>query len=288
MTTSNPHTPGDGTLFRIVSKMKSVLAAAALIAGFGLSSCTTGPVEHKAAPPPVPASLSDSPSWLWDSRPENGRLVFIAAGGRRGNRDDEALAALDDAALQAGVYANFWGASQDFVVSDGGGTDWNTRTRARYDGSAEDSAKVNMDADAIWRTEEATWVRFILDDPRVPVVNWRPVYRGGVPEWIRRTPEIPGYHVTVGIGGERSTLAKTIKGSEVSALAGMVDLLHGASRTVTASRETAGAIGNTDSAATASYDRGFGEVNGFLIIARWVDDTGNAWSLAVCPVDANR
>jgi hypothetical protein len=239
----NPHTSGDGTLFRIASKMISVLAAAALIAGFGLSSCTTGPAEQEAAPPPVPVSLSDSPSWLWDSRPENGRLVFIAAGGRRGNRDNEALAALDDAALQAGVYANFWGASQDFVVSDGGGTDWNTRTRARYDGSAEDSAKVNMDADAIWRTEEATWVRFILDDPRVPVINWTPVYRGGVPEWIRRTPDIPGYHVTVGIGGERSTLALTIKGSEVSALAGMVDLLHGASRTVTASRETAGAIG---------------------------------------------
>jgi hypothetical protein len=245
-----------------------------------LSSCVSHPEKPSAQ---VPPAYPDSPAWLWHSGPEEGRLVFVGAGPRRGNRDEEAFSALEDAALQAGVYSGFWGASQDLVLSSSAGTDWNTRTRVRYDGPASDRAKQEMDAREIWRTGEATWIRFTLDLPGISVISLETDFSGGMPGWIRRPPQIPGYITSVGSGGRRSTLAGTIKGADVGALAAMVDNLHGANRAVNVSRETGGSYGSSSSGASASYDRGFGEVRGFLVIARWVDGKGTAWSLAVCP-----
>jgi hypothetical protein len=178
----NPHTSGDGTLFRIASKMISVLAAAALIAGFGLSSCTTGPAEQEAAPPAGSPSLfptallgcgipgPKTAAWCSSQRGDGGETGIMKPWPPWMTR------------LFRPVSMRISGVPVRILsFPTAAGTDWNTRTRARYDGSAEDSAKVNMDADAIWRTEEATWVRFILDDPRVPVINWTPVYRGRRP-----------------------------------------------------------------------------------------------------------
>jgi len=249
------------------------------------ASCLTAPPPDEAETrPPKPASLPESPAWMWNLAPEDGTLVFVGVGGRRGNRDEESYAALEDAALQAGVYAGFWGASQDLVVSDAGGTGQEGRTRARYNGPASDAALQAMDAEEIWRTDEATWVRFTLESRDFRAPEWRPRFRDGEPEWIRRTPDIPGYQVSVGLGGERSTLARSLRGADVSALADMIDRFHGANRTVNTTEKRGGATWSQGGGTSATYDRGFGEVEGFLVIARWVDAQGNAWSLAVSPV----
>jgi hypothetical protein len=140
-----------------------------------------------------------------------------------------------------------------------------------------------MDAQEIWRTGEATWVRFTLDYPGIGNIPLETDFSGGMPGWIRRPPQIPGYVTSVGSGSRRSTLAGTIKGADVGALAAMIDNFHGENRAVNVSRETGGSYGSSSSGASASYDRSFGEVRGFLVIARWVDGAGTAWSLAVCP-----
>jgi hypothetical protein len=221
--------------------------------------------------------------------PVDGNLVFIAAGARKGNRDEEAYSALENAAVQAGVFAGFWGASQDLVVSDVHGTDSNTRTHAYYNGPAADEALQKMDADKIWRNDEATWVRFILTpDQSIPQISWNPEYIGGEPSWIRQAPEIPGWRVSIGMGGGQSSLIKIFKASDASALAAMIDLIHGSNRSITQSVEAGSETWYYSSGSHATYDRGFGDVYGFLVIARWLDSDGNGWSLAVCPEDENQ
>jgi hypothetical protein len=266
--------------------LRVLVAFLALAITFTCVSCATPSIIGKDRSK-VPTAAKDTPPWLWDSRPQGSTIVFVAAGPRRGNREDEAQVALENASVQAGVYSGFWGASQELVVSNSGGANLDSRTRARYNGPAADAARETMDADAMWRDSAATWVRFTLYSPGVEIPVWVPSFRGENPDWINRPPEIPGFHVTVGLGVERSTLAETIRGADVSALADMVDKLHGATRTVTQSREVGSETFYESSGSTSSYDRGFGEVIGFLIIARWMDDEGNAWALAVCPESFN-
>lgn len=255
-------------------------------------SCTSTSQQPETEMPEtvhVPPAAKDSPQWLWDSRPGNGELVFVAAGPRMGNRDDEIYSALENAAVQAGTFAGFWGASQDLVLSDVQGTSFNTRTHAYYNGPAADEALQKMDADKIWRNGEATWVRFILTDgPSIPPVNWTPDYIGGSPSWIHKIPEIPGWRVSVGMGGYQSSLLKTIKKADASALAAMLDLLHGANRSITQSVEAGSETWHYSNSNQSTYDRGFGDVYGFLVIARWLDEEGNGWSLAICPEKENQ
>ena len=231
----------------------------------------------------VPKPPTDAPMWLWDSRPQDGDLVFTAAGARQVSREEESVSALEDAALQAGVFAGFWGASQDYVTSTTGGTGRRERTRAYYDGAAADRAFETMDAERVWRDEEATWVRFRLSGIDFPKFDWVPVFRGDGPAWPYTVPDIPGWRTAVGIGGTRSTMAGTLRSADEAALAEMVEQIHGASRSVTVSREASTETWSESSGAAASYGSGFGAVRGFLIVARWIDAKGNGWALAVCP-----
>jgi len=251
-------------------------------------SCVALPDSDESGFFHVPSGVEESPAWMWNNLPINGNLVFIAAGPRMGNREEEAYSALENAAVQAGVFSGFWGASQDLVDSNVHGTDTNTRTHAYYNGPAADEALRRMDADKIWRNDEATWVRFILSPDRlIPQIDWVPEYIGNEPLWIRRMPEIPGWRVSVGMGGFHSSLIKTLKASDASALAAMIDLIHGSNRSITQSVEAGSETWYYSSGSHATYDRGFGDIYGFLVIARWLDDSGNSWSLAVCPEAEN-
>jgi hypothetical protein len=68
----------------------------------------------------------------------------------------------------------------------------------------------------------------------------------------------------------------------------MIDLIHGSTRSITQSVEAGSETWHYSSGSHGTYDRGFGDVYGFLVIARWLDSDGNGWSLAVCPEDENQ
>ncbi len=262
----------------------SVWKPAVIVAAFVLSSCAGAPEKTAEANSLfIPPAAADSPSWIWDSRPTNDKLVFVSAGTMKVNRDEEIVSALEDAAMQAGVFAGFWGSSQDFVTSTTGGTEWNERTRAYYDGEAADRAFEELKVSETWRADDATWGRFYMDPQGLPDFTWTPKHRDGEPSWLKKVPEISGWRTAVGIGKIRSTLHKTLRAADEAALAEMISQIHGSSKTVTASRETSTESWSESTGATASYGSGFGSVRGFLIIARWLDEKGNGWTLAACP-----
>ncbi|RLW70425.1 MAG: hypothetical protein B6D68_00830, partial [spirochete symbiont of Stewartia floridana] len=165
--------------------------------------------------------------WLLDTRPLGNTLVFVAAGPMHSNRDMEKLSALKDAAMQAGVFSSFWGSRQDFIVSSVHGTNLSERTRADYDGSAEDAALEQLEAVGEWVTDEGTWVKYQLEKNDIPAMNWQPEYLGGQPTWLHRPPEISGWLVTVGLGSHQSTLSKSIRKADEAALAEIVQRLYG-------------------------------------------------------------
>lgn len=251
-----------------------------------IPSCATeAPAEQSPTVQPV-NTVDGTPAWLWDSRSSGDSLVFIAAGPRRSNRDEEKLGALKNAALQAGVFSGFWGSSQDFVLSSRHGVNFAERTRAFYDGEAMDAAMKDLKAEEIWVSAEGTWVKFRLKKSGIPPLNWQPESLGGRPTWINKPPEISGWLVAVGLGGQQSTLAKTVRKADEAALAELILQIHGANSTLTLEQTQSSATWSQTGTASAFYGKGFGNVRGFLVIARWHDESG-AWSLAVCPREWN-
>ena len=272
-------------------KKRNTLLGTGLILGsaltaFILSACAGSPEKNTAAPP-VPAAMQGSPAWLWDCRPSGSTITLVAAGKLRSNRNLEAYAALEKAAMYAGVFAGFWGANQDYVSSNVSGTGSDSLTRAHYNGPAADAALEQLEAVDLWRHSQATWAKFTLDVSSLPPLNWAPEMNPDGPKWMRVPPVIPGWHVTVGLGGPQSTLVNTIGRAEEDALAQIVSLIHGKSLSLTTSREAASATYSESSGTSTIYERGFGEIFGFLVIGRWVDDKGQGWALAVAPVDRN-
>lgn len=262
----------------------SVWKPAVILTALALFSCTSAPQgTTEKGSLFVPSSAANTPGWIWDSRPTADKLVFVAAGTMKVNRDEEIVSALGDAAMQAGVFNGFWGSSQDFVTSTTGGTEWNDRTRAYYDGEAEDRAFDELKLSETWQTDDATWGRFYLELQGLPSLTWTPQYQDGEPVWLKKVPDISGWKTAVGIGKSLSTLPKTLRAADEAALAEMIFQIHGSSRTVAISTETSTESWSESSGATASYGSGFGSVRGFLIIARWLDEGGNGWALAACP-----
>ncbi|MCG8451943.1 MAG: hypothetical protein MI717_02020 [Spirochaetales bacterium] len=272
-------------MHRTVSNLRFIIISILLGLLFG---CATAPTA--STPIPVQSQYKpfrDAPDWLWTTIPEKDTLIFVTAGARRGNRDTEAYAALEAAALRAGVFAGFWGASQDFVSSSSQGTGADSRTRAHYDGAAEDDALANLEPTNLWRTDHATWVRFQLSLPEALSCSWTPDYKKGQPTWVYSPPEIPGWKVAVGLGAQQGNEARTLLRAEEDALAQMVQLLHGKTRTVGLSREATTATWRESQHSKTTYERGFGEVFGFLVLARWYDKKGQCWVLAACPEEKN-
>ncbi len=262
-----------------------VIAAAVLITT--VASCITlekspeesNPIQHEV-------TEDGTPLWIWDSRFSDDSLFFVAAGSRRSNREEEKLLALENAALQAGVFSEFWGSSQDFMISNQQGANFTGRTRAYYDGEAMDLAMKNMKAREIWVTEEGTWVKFQLERPEIPHLNWQPDYVGGKPSWINKPPVIPGWIVTVGLGAEQSTLVRTFKRADEAALAAMILRIHGENSSMAIEKTQSSETWSRTEISSASYGKGFGSIRGFVVIARWHDKSG-VWSLAVCPEEWN-
>ncbi len=262
-----------------------IIAAAVLITT--IASCITlEKTPEKSNPVQAEVTEDGIPPWLWDSRFSGDSLFFVAAGPRRSNREEEKLLALENAALQAGVFSEFWGSSQDFMISNQQGANFAERTRAYYDGEAMDLAIENMRAREIWVTEEGTWVKFELEKPDIPRLNWQPDYVGGRPSWINRPPVIPGWVIAVGLGAEQSTLIRTIRRADEAALAAMILRIHGENSSLAIERTRSSATWSRTETSSAAYGKGFGSIRGFAVIARWHDKSG-VWSLAVCPEEWN-
>ncbi len=249
-------------------------------------SCVTSAPVVESQVDQEKSTASTEFEWLLDTRPLGNTLVFVGAGPRHSNRDIEKLTALKDAAMQAGVFSGFWGSRQDFIASSVHGTSLSERTRADYDGNAEDAAFEQLELLGEWVTEEGTWGKYQLERNDIPSMSWQPEYMDGRPTWLHRPPEINGWLVAVGLGNHQSTLAKSIRKADEAALAEVVQRLYGENRTVNIDKTLSSQTWSQTDSASASYAKGFGIVRGFLVIARWYDDSG-AWSLAACPLGWN-
>lgn len=256
------------------------------------SSCagdpsTTGSSVVDDAIPPSPFA-PEAPSWLWEIRPSGESPEFVAAGPRLYRRDDEADAALRDASVQAGVMSGFWGSGQSYRLTDAAATRRAVLTSARYDGPAADAALENLAPMETWRSEEATWIRYRWEGSRIPEISWTPAPPiSGRPAWTLKTPDIPGWYVAVGQSTRRSTMAKTLRGADESALAEMLAFLYARVKAVTETGQSGGSGGSSGGTINESYLVGSGPVEGFFILSRWVDGEGSGYALAICPRDIN-
>jgi hypothetical protein len=184
--------------------------------------------------------------------------------------------------------SGFWGSGQSYRLTDAAATRRAVLTSARYDGPAADAALENLVPLKTWRNEEATWIRYRWDGPRIPDITWTPAPSiSGRPAWTLKTPVIPGWHVAVGQSSRRGTMAKTLRGADESALAEMLALLYARVKAVTETGQSGGSGGSSGGTINESYLVGSGPVEGFFILSRWVDGEGSGYALAICPRDIN-
>ena len=273
-----------------------VLFAAAVF--LSLSSCVTqGNNQFGSLPEAEP--LYNGPDWLWYNPPEAGAVIVVASGALQSNRDSELTSARQDAARQVGIFAGFVGSSQYYVTLRNRGTAQSDQDKAYYSGKAEDIALEQLELLDSWQSETATWARFRLplstlgtEAPPFPVFAWEPTYvdtrdgangMGNSPTWINTPPVIPGWHVSVAQGARQSSLSRTLRRAEETALFGMLQLLHGRSNTRAIFRDQSTRNSSSSGAAIDTYEQASGEVRGFMVISRWLDSDGTGWALAVSP-----
>ena len=224
----------------------------------------------------------DVPQWIWDSLPQGKTLVFIASSYRHSDEEYEEFLMLNNAALQVGVFEEFWGASQDMLDEKVNRSILMGRTRAHYDGEAEDAAMKTLELVETGRNNQEAWGKFQLERPGFPSFNWRPVYKNGAPTWITSPPDIPGWIVGVANGRPQSTMGLSIRKADEVALDEIIRQVHGRQKSEAVFRQEGSENWSQSSGKIVSAGQGFGVIRGFLVVARWFDGS-DVWSMAVCP-----
>jgi hypothetical protein len=228
------------------------------------------------------AWLSAEDSGFWDTRPKDGKLVFIGGTALMSNRDEAVRLALLDAAKKAALYCGVRGRSVS-AVSIGEGS---------YDVYADAAVDIAFDLEYERYMEELEFERqsdvLEADNSIFVRVRWTPpiplnisfVSRGkNRPDWITRPPEtIGGYLAGVGRSNAYFHRHDTLTASYENAIGAIISTIGSDLRSGSATVETSGyAASNTSSIQNAE-----GSLAQFYVLEIWTDPKDKSvWTLAV-------
>jgi hypothetical protein len=219
---------------------------------------------------------------FWDTRPENGRLVFIGGAAVRENRDEALRFALLDAARKVSIFHGVRGLSVS-AVSVGEGS---------YDFYADAAVEIAFDPEYERYVEELDF------DPQTDVLEaegsvfvrarWTPPLPFGVdfssggkgrPGWVTNPPEtIGGFIAGVGRSNAFSRRHDTLIASYENAIGAILNAVNSHVRSGLASLESSGFAASVSS----NVQIAAGELRQFYILEIWTDPkTGAVWTLGI-------
>lgn len=222
-------------------------------------------------------------SFMWDTAPDNGKLLFSSFIPRRAYREDEIKLAILDSARQASILYNSKIDAKFAVKSNNRDLGYLEAIDVQYDktlaGDIQSKIVIRhhfVDNDGTYTLAELDGVKFQGEFTDLSDSE-------GEPGWLYNVPEISGYLTSIGSVQRSRYKIDSIRKADEQALANLakqVSVIVKAKRTDRDSEVSGSAFSETNYEVTSTF------VRGFYVLGRWSTDNGNTYhTLAVCPIN---
>ena len=271
--------------YRTHSTNRLISGACLLLIGIVVSLTFLG-CSHTASP-----TERDGYATIWDldSYPLN---VFMGVSAPYSTREKEVAEALYNCARSIAIHEGIQVTSRlvSESSSSGGLLSFATDGQALY---AEDQVREILDRLELIevRSAKAGGVVILARDPARPAARRPYMQRFDAqrrPDWVKTTPDIPGYLVAVGETLGYRFVRDSLEAADVLAAEALIDA---SAEAVTESRSYAVNVQGERPSGTASFFQegvfqvASGNLEGFVILARWHDaHTNRYYSLAAVPL----
>lgn len=219
--------------------------------------------------------------FMWDTAPDNGKLMFSSFVPRRANREEELDFAVNEGARQASVLYRARVDARFAVKSNNRDLGFLEDIQITYDKDLAVDLKSKIKVRNHFVDNEGTYILAELEG-----VEFKGSFTGmpletGEPDWLYNIPEIPGYLVSIGSVERSRYKIDSIRRADEQALANLakqVSVVVKAKRSDRNSEVSGSAFSETNYEVTSAF------IRGFYVLGRWSTDNGNTYhTLAVCP-----
>ena len=222
-------------------------------------------------------------SFMWDTAPENGTLIFSSFIPRRAFRDEEIGIAVSEAARQASILNSVKVNAKFAVKSNNRDLGFLEAIDIQFDKVLSVDLESKMNVLHHYRDNEGTYILTELDGVSYSGEFEAKTGEGNAPDWLYNVPVIPGYLVSIGAVQRSRYKIDSIRMADEQALANLakqVSVVVKAKRTDRESELSGSAFSETNYEVTSTF------IRGFYVLGRWSSDNGNNYyTLAVCPAN---
>ncbi len=220
-------------------------------------------------------------SFMWNTAPVDGKLIFSSFIPRREYRGEELDLAVEEASRQAAMLYKSKVDAKFAVQSNNRDLGYLEAIDIQYDKDMAKALRQKIKIRKHLRDNEGTYVLSELDGITFKGDFSDFTEPGHVPDWLINIPVIPGYLVSVGTVQRSRYKIDSIRKADEQALADLakqVSVVVKAKRADKNSDLYGSAFSETNYEVTSTY------IRGFYVLARWSTDNGNTYyTLAVCP-----
>ena len=222
-------------------------------------------------------------SFMWDTAPDNGNLLFSSFIPRRAYREEEIEIAVSEAARQASMLSRSKVEAKFAVKSNNRDLGYLEAIDVQYDCGLARDLESKIKVRNHYRDNEGTYILAELDGINYKGNVEKASGEGNGPDWLYNLPEIDGYLVGIGTVQRSRYKIDSIRRADEQALANLakqVSVVVKAKRADRESEISGSAFSETNYEVTSTY------IKGFYVLGRWSTDNGDTYyTLAVCPVD---
>ncbi len=265
-----------------------------LLFSFQFSSCTSIPLKNIEDSQIIELNKSETVvvngvinftlpeyKFLWDTAPENGKLLFSSFVPRMAYREDELSQAINECARQVSILNNSKVDAKFAVKSNNRDLGYLEEINIQYDKALAKDIESEIIVRSHYMDNDGTYVLAEIDGIKFKGNFVNNHTTDGEPDWLYNIPDIPGYLVSIGSVQRSRYKIDSIRLADEQAMANLakqVSVVVKAKRADRESEVSGSAFKETNYEVTSTY------IRGFYVLGRWSSDNGNTYhTLAVCP-----
>jgi LPP20 lipoprotein len=219
--------------------------------------------------------------FMWNTAPENGKLLFSSFIPRRAYREEEPGLAVSEAARQASILHNAKVDAKFAVKSNNRDFGFLEAIEIQYDRALAADLETKIKIRNHFIDNEGSYILAELEG-----INFEGSFadvsvNGTEPDWLYNVPFIEGYLVSIGSVQRSRYKIDSIRKADEQALANLakqVSVIVKAKRADLNSEVSGSSFSETNYEITSTF------LKGFYVLGRWSTDNGNTYhTLAVCP-----